>query len=66
MTLPDYKEMAQHLYDLIAHNNISSHLAVAEIEEALKQAERVGKTLGKILGKAEGYDNAYALVKEHL
>ncbi len=43
ITLPDYREIAWRLFELATENR--SKYAVEQIEEALKHAERVGRTL---------------------
>lgn len=46
VTLPDYKKIAESLYNVIVNYDTGHYIAIGEIEHALKQAQRVGETLG--------------------
>lgn len=63
VTLPDYKKMAENLYNLIVNTDIGHYIALAELEFALRHAQKVGETTGF----QKGFEDCrQKLIKEYL
>ncbi len=63
MQLPDYKKMAENLYNIAVNYEATETVSLTEIEHALRHAQQVGETIGY----QKGFDEArLQLQKEYL
>lgn len=63
VTVPDYKKMAENLYNLIVNMDVGHYVALVELEYALRHAQIIGETTGY----EKGFEDCrQKLLKEYL